>query len=131
MANSGSEERLAGAYAWRKLLSSGAIIANGSDFPVEYANPFFGLHAAVTRQDHKNQPLGGWLEKEKMTRTEALVSFTIDAAYSAHQDKMIGSIEKGKFADFILVDKDFFKADEKTLWQTKVLGTWVAGKKIH
>ncbi|QOL24501.1 amidohydrolase [Thalassotalea sp. LPB0316] len=125
------KDRLAGAYAWRKLLSTGVKIANGSDFPVEYANPFFGLHAAVTRQDHNNQPLGGWLEKEKMTRAEALRSFSIDAAYAGHQETALGSIEVGKMADFILVDKDFFNADETTLWQTKVLKTWVGGKQVY
>ena len=92
---------------------------------------FMVFTPAVTRQDHNNQPLGGWLEEEKMTRAEALISFTIDAAYAGHQEKALGSIEVGKMADFILVDKDFFRADEKTLWQSQVIHTWVGGKQVH
>lgn len=124
------KERLSGAYAWRKLLEAGSIIANGSDFPVESPNPFFGLHAAITRQDHNNQPLGGWISEEKMTRTEAFASFTIDAAYSGHQESIIGSIEAGKKADFILVNDDIFEQDETTIWKNKVLATWVNGQKV-
>lgn len=125
------EDRILGAYAWRKLLKANAVIAAGSDFPVESPNPFYGLHASITRQDHKNQPLGGWFANEKMTRAEALASFTIDAAYSGHQETLIGSLAKGKKADFILVDTDFFKADEQALWKTKVKATWVNGKKVY
>ncbi|MFD2168348.1 amidohydrolase [Thalassotalea euphylliae] len=125
------KERLAGAYAWRKLLSEGNIIANGSDFPVESPNPFYGLHAAITRQDHNNQPLDGWLSTEKMTPVEALASFTIDAAYAGHQDVIIGSLEAGKKADFILLDNDMFTQVPQSIWKNTVNETWVNGKQVY
>ncbi|MDX2217668.1 MAG: amidohydrolase, partial [Burkholderiales bacterium] len=102
-------ERIKGAYAWRSLLKSGARIACGSDFPVEPANPFLGLHAAVTRQDDKDQPQGGWYANEAMTLKEALRCFTLDAAWAAHQEDVLGSLEPGKWADFIVVDRDIFR----------------------
>lgn len=124
-------ERLKGAYAWRSLLNSGAKIANGSDFPVEPTNPFYGLHAAITRQDRENHPLGGWISSEKLTPIEAFKSFTIDAAYAGHQEKLIGSIEVGKKADFILIDNDLFEQKPSTIWQNKVIATWVNGKLVY
>lgn len=123
--------RLKGAYAWRSLLNTGARIANGSDFPVEPTNPFYGLHASITRQDRDNQPLGGWISKEALTPIEALKSFTIDAAYAGHQEQILGSLEAGKQADFILIKEDFFSQSPSTIWQNKVLETWVAGRKIY
>ncbi|GAB5500611.1 MAG: amidohydrolase [Pseudohongiellaceae bacterium] len=125
------EVRIQGAYAWRKLLDAGAIIANGSDFPVESPNPFFGLHAAITRQDQNNEPPGGWFQEESMTREEAFASFTIDAAYAGHQESIIGSLEPGKKADFILIDRDLFTIPASDIWQTEVLQTWVNGRRIH
>ena len=124
------EKRILGAYAWRKLLDSNAIIAAGSDFPVESPNPFFGLHASITRQDHKDLPVGGWYADQKMTRAQALRSFTIDAAYAGHQEKFIGSLEAGKKADFILLADDLLTMPESQIWQSQVLQTWVAGKKV-
>jgi len=123
-------ERILGAYAWRKLLDNNVIIAAGSDFPVESPNPFYGLHASITRQDHKNMPVGGWYGDEKMTRVEALRSFTLDAAYAGHQEKIIGSLNSGKKADFILLSNDILTMPESAIWQSKVLETWVGGKKV-
>ena len=122
--------RIQGAYAWRKLLETGARIANGSDFPVEHPNPFYGLHASVTRQDQQNEPPGGWYSEENMTLVEALASFTIDAAYAGHQEDELGSLEPGKKADFIILDRDIFTVSPTELWQTQVHETWVNGVKI-
>lgn len=123
--------RILGAYAWRKLLDANAIIAAGSDFPVESPNPFFGLHASITRQDHKNSPQGGWFADQKMTPLEAFRSFTLDAAYSGHQENIIGSLAKGKKADFVLLDNNLFTMPEQNIWQIGVEKTWVNGKLVY
>ncbi|MEE4245238.1 MAG: amidohydrolase [Kangiellaceae bacterium] len=123
-------ERIKGAYAWRTLLDQGTIIASGSDFPVELANPFHGIYSAVTRAPQvKNGK--SWKPEQKMSLTEALRSFTLDAAYSAHQEQVLGSLEPGKWADFILVDRDMFNIPEQEIWQIEVLETWVAGEKVY
>ncbi len=122
--------RIQGAYAWRKLIDAGALIANGSDFPVESPNPFFGLHAAITRQDKNNQPPSGWFPEEKMTALEAFASFTLDAAYSGHQENLLGTLEPGKKADFIILDRDMFAIDESEIWQIEVEETWVNGQRV-
>ncbi|PIP78513.1 MAG: amidohydrolase [Gammaproteobacteria bacterium CG22_combo_CG10-13_8_21_14_all_40_8] len=125
------KERLKGAYAWYKFLQQGTIIASGSDFPVELANVFHGLHAAITRQDHTNQPKGGWLADEKMTPAQALRSFTLDAAYAAHQEKTLGSLETGKWADFVLINQDVIHGKMEDIWKTQVFETWVSGEKRY
>jgi predicted amidohydrolase YtcJ len=125
------EERLVGAYAWRTLLDSGARIPAGSDFPVESPNPMFGLYAAVTRLDMNGEPKGGWHPTEKMRLDEALRAFTLDAAWAAHEEKQLGSLEKGKWADFILVDRDIFEIPPEEIKNVRVLGTWVAGEKVY
>lgn len=124
------DERLKGAYAWRKMREHDVLIAAGSDFPVELANPFLGIHAAVTRQNSDNQPENGWLPGEKLNRAETLKAFTIDAAYSGFWEDEIGSLEAGKKADFILIDKDVFSVDEAGLDDVKVLQTWVGGRRL-
>jgi predicted amidohydrolase YtcJ len=124
------EVRIQGAYAWRKLMEADTLIANGSDFPVESPNPFWGLHASVTRQDQSNEPLGGWLPEESMTLEEAFASFTINAAFAGHQENLLGTLEPGKKADFIFIDRDIFNSPQSELWQTQVLETWVNGEKI-
>lgn len=123
--------RLRGAYAWKTFVDQGSRIVAGSDYPVELANPFYGIHAAVTRQDQQNQPVGGWLPEQRLTLTQALKSFTLDAAYGAFQDQSMGSLVPGMWADFILVDRDIFKVAPETLWQTKVQQSWVAGQQKY
>ncbi len=122
--------RLKGAYAWRTIEKLGVRLAFGSDFPVEHPNPFPGLSAAVSRQDPNGQPPGGWRPEEKVSFATALNGFTRGAAYAGFAETRIGSLEKGKWADFILVDRDVAAVDQKALAATKVLETWVAGKKV-
>jgi predicted amidohydrolase YtcJ len=124
-------ERIKGGYAWQKFLDQGTVIANGSDFPVEHVNPFFGLYSSVTRQDHEGNPPNGWYPEERLSREETLRSFTLDAAFAAHQEDVLGSLEPGKWADFIIIDRDFFEVPAIEIWQTKVLETWVAGDKVY
>jgi len=123
-------ERILGGYAWRRLLDSGAIIASGSDFPVEKPNPFLGLYAAVTRQDSGGMPEGGWYMDQALTRAEALHSFTLAAAFAAHQEDRLGSLETGKWADFIIVDRDYFEIPAAEIDDIRVLQTWVGGQLV-
>ncbi|KAB7649024.1 amidohydrolase family protein [Polymorphobacter fuscus] len=124
-------ERLAGGYAWRTLIDSGVRIAAGSDFPVEPPNPFYGLHAAVTRQSRDGQPAGGWRTNEAMTLPEAFAAFTTGAAYAEHAEDKFGTLTPGKWADFIVVDRDPFAIAPATLWQVVVEETFVGGKRVY
>jgi predicted amidohydrolase YtcJ len=124
-------ERIKGAYAWRSFLHQGSRIACGSDFPVESPNPFFGIHAAVTRQDASGQPIAGWYPNQAMSLKEAFRCFTLDAAYAGHAENTLGSLEPGKWADFIVIDQDLFKMPTYDIHKTGVLQTWVAGKAVY
>jgi predicted amidohydrolase YtcJ len=123
-----TDEQLQGAYAWQTFLQQGSKVAAGSDFPVELANPFHGLHAAVTRMNAQQSPQQGWRNHERLTRKQALQAFTLDAAYAAFQEFKLGSLEQGKWADFILLDKDYFKVPEKEIRDIQVMQTWIAGQ---
>jgi predicted amidohydrolase YtcJ len=122
--------RLKGAYAWATLLKSGARYAGGSDFPVESPNPFYGLHAAVTRQGADNQPPGGWIASEKLTREQAFAAFTTGAAYANFEEKFAGTLTPGKWADFIIIDRDIFTVPAAQIRGALVEETWLAGKPV-
>jgi hypothetical protein len=123
--------RLLGAYAWRSLLNSGVIIPNGSDFPVEMVNPLISFHAAVARQDANDWPAGGWIPEQRMTREEALRSMTLWPAYAGFQEKEMGSITAGKYADFVVLDQDIMRVPVELILRTQVLATYVGGKEVY
>jgi predicted amidohydrolase YtcJ len=117
-----------GAYVWRTLVTAGAIIAGGSDFPVEQANPMLGIYAAVTRQDPAGSPPGGWTAGQRLTRQEALASFTRHAAYAAHAETLTGSIEPGKLADLAVLSQDIMRVPAPEILTTTVRMTIVGGE---
>jgi predicted amidohydrolase YtcJ len=122
--------RVLGAYAWRSLLNTGVIIANGSDLPVERTNPLISFMASVSRQDARGWPAGGWYPEQKMTREEALKSMTIWAAYAGFMEKDIGSLEPGKLADFVVLDQDIMRVPPELILNTNVLATYLGGKAV-
>jgi predicted amidohydrolase YtcJ len=124
-------ERIKGAYAWRTVLNSGGRLALGSDFPVEDVNPFFGIYAAVTRQDQKGWPAGGWYPDQRLTLAEAIRGFTKDAAYAAFEENSRGTIEPGKLADLTIVEGDLYAMPQSELFKAKVRYTVVGGEIIY
>jgi len=124
-------ERVLYAYSWRSLLDSGALLALGSDFPVEQVNPMSGIHSAVTRQDAKGWPEDGWYPQDKMSREEAVRGFTLDAAYAGFMEKSVGSLEAGKRADFIILDRNIFEVEAAEIADIRVLQTWLDGELVY
>jgi predicted amidohydrolase YtcJ len=124
-------DRLQGAYAWRSMLDNRVPLAFGSDFPVENPNPFHGLAAAISREDANGQPPGGWLPQQRLTLEEAFAAFTRGAAYAGFAEDRIGTLEPGRMADFLFIDRDIFTlADQRQIRDTQVLETWLAGRKV-
>jgi predicted amidohydrolase YtcJ len=127
----GRERMEEGAYVWRKLMVSGATIASGSDFPVELANPMLGFYAAITRQDVKGQPASGWMAGERMSREEALASFTSNAAFAAHAERLLGTLEPGKLADLVVLSRDIMRVPPQEILTTTVRMTVVGGEIVY
>jgi predicted amidohydrolase YtcJ len=124
------KERAKFAYAYKQLLDASGIIALGTDFPVEDISPFKTFYAAVARQDVKGFPEKGFQMENALSRVEALKGMTIWAAYSNFEEKEKGSLEKGKMADFIILDQDIMKCDLKEVLKTKVLHTYINGENV-
>jgi predicted amidohydrolase YtcJ len=124
-------KRILGAYAWRSLLDTGVTIPNGTDFPVEQVNPLLTFHAAVTREDPQGAPAGGWHPAQRMTRKEALRSMTIWAAWAGFQESVMGSLSPGKYADFIILDRDILTVPENEILGARVLATYLGGRAVY
>ncbi|MDR3635350.1 MAG: amidohydrolase family protein [Isosphaeraceae bacterium] len=123
--------RVEGAYAWRWFLDAKVPLAFGSDFPVEIVNPFYGIYAALTRQDEKGEPPGGWHPDQRMTLEETLRGFTAGAAYAAFAEERLGVLKAGLRADLTIVDRDLFKSSPLDVLKTKVLATVVDGETVY
>ena len=117
-----------GAYVWRKLIDSGAVVINGTDVPVEPISPIECFYASVTRRTLEGEPPGGYEPHQKMVRQEALKSYTLSAAYGAFEEDLKGSIEVGKVADFAVLSQDMMTVDEDAILDTEILYTIVNGK---
>ncbi len=124
----GKERIVEGAYVWQKLLQTGAIIVNGSDVPVEPLDPLASFYASITRKTLDGEPDGGFEPDQKMTREQALRSYTLDAAYGAFEEDIKGSIEVGKLADFTVFSEDIMQIPEQQILETKVVYTIVGGE---
>jgi predicted amidohydrolase YtcJ len=123
--------RLLGAYAWRSLLDRGIPVPNGSDFPVEAVNPLISFHSSVSRQDAEGYPAGGWFPAQRKTRDEALRSMTIWPAYASFQEDVTGSLSVGKYADFVVLDRDIMRVAPGDILGTRVLATYLGGRPVY
>ena len=124
------EKRIKGAYAYQTLLNQLGWLPNGTDFPVEEIDPLLTFYASVFRVDAKGWPEGGWQKEEALTREQTLRSMTIWGAKASFEENEKGSLEPGKWADFIILDTDLMEANPGEVLKAKVLSTWVAGEKV-
>jgi predicted amidohydrolase YtcJ len=124
-------ERVKGAYAYKQLLDQNDWLVLGTDFPVEDINPMLTFYAAVVRKDSKGYPAAGYQMENALSREAALRGMTIWAAKGSFEEKEKGSIEAGKFADFVILDQDIMKVEPSTLIKTKVEATFINGEKVY
>jgi hypothetical protein len=129
-------ERSRGAYAFRRIWDSGAVLSFGSDSPGTnasryYLNPMLGLYAAVTRKTLSGQPEGGWFPQEKITIEEAIQAYTLNTAYAAFEESIKGSITVGKLADYVIVSDNLLTMDPDNIKDVTVLTTIVGGKVVY
>jgi len=124
-------DRVTGAYAWRRFLTMGIPMPNGSDFPVESPNPLWGIYASITRQDHAGNPPGGWRPQEKLTREETLASFTRAGAYAAFEENKKGTLTAGKFADFVMLSTNIMEVPPADILKSHVTMTVLGGEIVY
>ena len=124
-------KRIKGAYAYKALLEKSKVIGLGTDFPVEKVNPFHTFYASISRKDLNDYPEKGFEFENALSREETLKGMTIWAAYLNFEEKEKGSIEKGKFADFIIIDRDIMKVETNKTPNTKVLKTYLSGELVY
>lgn len=125
------EPRLKGAYAWKSMLDNKVPLAFGSDVPVESSNPFPGLSVAMTREDSKGEPPGGWMPEQRLSFAQALAAFTRGGAYAAFAEDKFGTLSPGHRADFLIVDRDISTVRPFDVRDTQVLETWIGGKRAY
>jgi predicted amidohydrolase YtcJ len=125
------KERMKGAYAYKDLLNKYGSVALGTDFPVERVSPFLTFYAAAIRKDTDNYPEGGFQMENALTREQTLRGMTIWAAHSNFEENEKGSIEVGKFADFVILDQNIMEVEGSKIPNTKVIGTYVNGEKVY
>ena len=124
-------ERIKTTYAFKSLLDANTIIAFGSDWPVAPAEPLQGIYAAVTRQTLDGKNPDGWVPEQKITVKQALIAYTKNAAYAAHEEAIKGTLEVGKLADFVVFSEDLMKIDPVAIKEVKVLETYMGGRKVY
>jgi len=124
-------DRAGRAWVWKSIAQRGGEYAFSSDWPVVTLNPWEGIRAAVTRQTTDGQPKDGFVPSQKLSVPQAVQAYTINAAFAGHSEKSLGSIEKGKWADIIIVDRNIFEVDPRTIDKTKVVLTVVGGKIVY
>ncbi|MFC2157455.1 amidohydrolase [Acidobacteriota bacterium] len=125
------KERLKYAYLWSDLLDLGVVVATGTDYSVSPYNPFYTLHAAVTMQDRENNPPGGWMPEQAMTREEALRAATMAGAYTMFAEDILGSIEEGKLADFVVIPVDYMTIPAEDIWKIEPDMTVIGGEIVY
>jgi predicted amidohydrolase YtcJ len=127
----GPERTAEGAYVWQRLIKSGVVLANGSDFPVEEPNPMLGFYAAITRQDPSGNPPEGWMPEERLSRDEMLQSFTRNAAYAAHAENDLGTLEVGRLADMVTLDRNVMTVPPSEILKATVQMTIIGGEVVY
>ena len=124
-------ERAAYSYRWETYRKAGLVLTGGSDCPVEPFSPWLNIYTAVTRKDFHHYPDGGYQPEEKMSVYDAVCMFTKNLHYAAGQDAVLGTLEKGKFADMVVIDRDIFKIPEDDIMDTQVEKTYLAGREVY
>lgn len=125
------KERAELTFAWKTLMDSGLVLTGSADAPVESFNPLLGIYSAVTRRGWDGSPAEGWNPQEKLTPYEAVCLYTKNAAYASYEEKKKGTLEKGKFADFAVLNEDIFRVEPEKIRSLYVEQTYLGGARVY